>query len=81
MLNPFQYIMYIFCLLDGVLCPFVQAEQVLQHTQGLDALGQLDPDVEYKARLAGVFKRQFSQVPGVAIRHVFVTLASHDLLA
>lgn len=58
----------------------MQVEQVLQHTQGLDALGQLDPDVEYKARLAGVFMRQFDQVPGVAVRHVFVSLASHNPL-
>lgn len=58
----------------------MQAEQVLQHTQGLDALGQLDPDVEYKARLAGVFQRQFGQIPGVAVRHVFASLASHNPL-
>jgi len=58
----------------------LQAEQVLQHTQGLDALGQLDPDVEYRARLANVFKLQFGKVPGVAVRHVFVGVASQDAL-
>lgn len=55
----------------------MQAEQMLQHTQGLDAMGQLDPDVEYKARLADVVGRQFGKVPGVAIRNVFVSLASN----
>eukprot|EP00892_Ulva_mutabilis_P004780 jgi/Ulvmu1/2674/UM014_0130.1 len=66
--------------LDRAWGSVIRAEQVLQHTQGLDAMGQLDPDVEYRARLAGVFKLQFDKVPGIAVRNVFVGLASHDPL-
>jgi hypothetical protein len=55
-------------------CGCVQEEVSIQNSQGLDSLAALDPEAEYKSRLANSFSVHFRKVAENASRSVFLNL-------
>lgn len=54
----------------------VQEEVGIQHSQGLDSLAALDPEAEYRTRLADSFSVHFRRLAENASRSIFLSL--HD---
>lgn len=54
----------------------LQEEVSIQNSQGLDSIAALDPEAEYKSRLASSFSVHFRRVAENACRSIF--LALHD---
>ena len=52
----------------------VQDEMSIQSSQGLDSLAALDPEVEYRTRLASSFKIHYRRFAEEASRSVFLSL-------
>ena len=47
---------------------------MIKYSQGLDQLAALDPDVEYRIRLASAFELHYSRLAEDASRRVFLSL-------
>jgi preprotein translocase subunit SecA len=55
----------------------VQDEGAIQSSQGLDSLAALDPEAEYRSRLADAFSMHYRRVAENASRSIFLSL--HEL--